>query len=82
LVAVGRDPVADRVARAEVRVFASPFALLSRSGWRRHARVRPDELRQVAVPTLVVWGEQEAIGGVSVAQAAGIAPPVQAVAVG
>jgi pimeloyl-ACP methyl ester carboxylesterase len=69
LVAVGRDPIADRVAKAEFRVLVSPFALLSPSGFRRRSRVRPDELRQVAMPTLVVWGEQEPLGSVSVAQA-------------
>jgi len=31
--------------------------------------MRPDELRQVAVPTLVVWGERDPLGGVPVAQA-------------
>jgi pimeloyl-ACP methyl ester carboxylesterase len=67
--AAGRDPIAASGARAEVRVLVSPFALLSPSGFRRHSRVRPDELRQVAMPTLVVWGEQEPLGGVSVAQA-------------
>jgi pimeloyl-ACP methyl ester carboxylesterase len=69
LVAAGRDPVTDRVARAELRLFVSPFALLSPSGFRRRARMRPDELRQVAVPTLVLWGEHEPLGNVSVAQA-------------
>jgi pimeloyl-ACP methyl ester carboxylesterase len=68
-VAVFRDPIADRVARAELRVFLSPFALLSPSGFRRHSRMRPYELRRVAVPTLVVWGEQEPLGSVSVARA-------------
>jgi pimeloyl-ACP methyl ester carboxylesterase len=69
LVAAGRDPIAVSGARAEVRVLVSPFALLSPSGFRRRSRLRPDELRQVAMPTLVVWGEQEPLGGVSVAQA-------------
>lgn len=69
-VATGRDRVADRVGRAEVRAIASPLALLSRSGFRRRSRVRPDELREVAVPTLMVWGEHEPLGGVAVAQAA------------
>ncbi len=63
------DPIADRVGRAEIRVFASPFALLSPSGVRRRARARPDELRQLAMPTLMVWGERDPLGGASVAQA-------------
>ena len=69
MVATGRDPIAAASARAEIRVLVSPFALLSPSGFRRHSRVRPDELRQLAMPTLVVWGEQDPLGSVSVAQA-------------
>jgi pimeloyl-ACP methyl ester carboxylesterase len=68
LVAVGRDPTADRAATAEFRAFVSPFALLSRSGFRRRAVLQPDELRQLAMPTLVIWGEHEPLGGISVAQ--------------
>jgi pimeloyl-ACP methyl ester carboxylesterase len=64
LVAAGRDPITDRVSKAELRLFASPF------GFRRRSRVRPDELRQVPVPTLVIWGEHERLGGVAVARAA------------
>src|SRR6266545_4598377 len=63
-----RDPIADRVARAEIRVFVSPFALLSPSGFRRRSRVRPDELRQLAMPTLVIWGQHEPLGSVAIAQ--------------
>jgi pimeloyl-ACP methyl ester carboxylesterase len=69
MVATGRDPIAAASARAEIRVLVSPFALLSPSGFRRHSRVRPDELRRLAMPTLVVWGEQDPLGSVSVAQA-------------
>jgi pimeloyl-ACP methyl ester carboxylesterase len=49
-------------------MLVSPFALLSPSGFRRQSRVRADELRQVAMPTLVVWGEREPLGSASVAQ--------------
>jgi pimeloyl-ACP methyl ester carboxylesterase len=69
LVAMGRDPVTDRAAKAEIRVLVSPFALLSPSGFRGRSRVRPDELRQVAMPTLMVWGERDPLGGIAVAQA-------------
>jgi 2-hydroxy-6-oxonona-2,4-dienedioate hydrolase len=70
MVASARDPLADRVTRAELRVFVSPFALLSPAGFRHRSRVRPDELRQLTIPTLVMWGERERLGGVSVAEAA------------
>jgi pimeloyl-ACP methyl ester carboxylesterase len=67
-VATGRDRAADRVGRAEIRALASPFALLSPSGFRRRARVRSDELRRLSMPTLVIWGEREPLGDVSVAR--------------
>jgi pimeloyl-ACP methyl ester carboxylesterase len=63
LVAAGRDPVTDHVSKAELRLFVSPF------GFRRRSRLRPDELRQLAMPTLLIWGESEPLGGVSVAKA-------------
>ena len=62
LVAAGWDPITDHVSKAELRVFASPF------GFRRRSRVRPDELRQLAMPTMLIWGEYEPLGGVAVAQ--------------
>ena len=69
LVALGRDPVTDRAAKAEFRVLVSPLALLSPSGFRRRARIRPAELRRLAVPTLVIWGEHDPVGSIRVAQA-------------
>jgi pimeloyl-ACP methyl ester carboxylesterase len=32
-------------------------------------RVQPDELRQLTVPTLLVWGDHDPIGAVKVAEA-------------
>lgn len=69
LVAVARDPVADRAGRAEVGALASPFALLSPSGWRRGSRIRPEDLGRLSMPTLVGWGERETLGSVAAAQA-------------
>jgi pimeloyl-ACP methyl ester carboxylesterase len=69
LVAAGRDRITDRAATAEFHVLLSTFALLSRSGWRRRFRVRPDELRQLAMPTLVLWGERDPVGSIPVARA-------------
>jgi pimeloyl-ACP methyl ester carboxylesterase len=70
LVAAARDQSTDRAFRAVLRVLVSPFALLSPSGFRRRARVRPAELQRLAMPTLVIWGDREPLGSVSVAQAA------------
>jgi pimeloyl-ACP methyl ester carboxylesterase len=67
--ATSRDPIADAAARAEFTVLIPPFALLSRSGFRRRAGVRADELRRLAVPTLLVWGERDPLGGLPVAGA-------------
>lgn len=69
LVASGREPLAARTDLAECRAIVSPFALLSRSGFRRRMRVRPTELRQLTVPTLLVWGRNEPVGGVQIAKA-------------
>ena len=69
LVAALQDPVTDRAAMAEFHALISPFALVSPSGWRRRSRMRPDELRQLAMPTLVVWGERDPVGRVPVARA-------------
>ena len=65
----GSDPLASARTRDEVRVLVSPFALTKPSGFRRRTRVRPDELRRLAVPTLLLWGEQEPLGSPSVARA-------------
>ena len=69
LVAAGRDPITDRAAQAEFRALISPFALLSPSGFRRRSRVRPEELRRLTVPTLVLWGERDPVGNIPVARA-------------
>ena len=65
----GGDPLAASALKAEVRALISPFALLARSGWRRASRVQPDELRRLAMPTLLTWGEREPLADVSAAEA-------------
>jgi pimeloyl-ACP methyl ester carboxylesterase len=70
IVAANRDPIATAVQRAETRVLVSPLALLSPRGFRHRARVRRDELRRVPVPSLLIWGEREPHGGVSIAREA------------
>jgi pimeloyl-ACP methyl ester carboxylesterase len=67
LLVAGRDPLAAAATQAEVRALVSPFALLMPSGWRR-SRVRDDDLRRLAVPTLLIWGEREPLGRASVAR--------------
>jgi pimeloyl-ACP methyl ester carboxylesterase len=69
VVAVARDPAAERAARAEFRALVSPLALLSRDGFRRSDRVRPEELGRLAMPTSVVWGERDPLGSIAVATA-------------
>jgi pimeloyl-ACP methyl ester carboxylesterase len=63
LVAAGNDPIVSQVNLAELRAAISPF------GFRRSVRVQPDELRQLTVPTLLVWGDHDPIGAIEVAEA-------------
>jgi pimeloyl-ACP methyl ester carboxylesterase len=72
MVAEGNDPIASAANLAELRAGTSPF------GFRRSLRVHPDELRQLTVPTLVIWGDHDPVGAVKVAQAtARLIPPAQ-----
>jgi pimeloyl-ACP methyl ester carboxylesterase len=63
LVAVARDPVASAANLDELRAIISPL------GFRRSALMHTDELRQLAVPTLLIWGDQDPVGAVEAAQA-------------
>jgi pimeloyl-ACP methyl ester carboxylesterase len=58
----GKDPIAAVVNLVELRAVISSF------GFRRSMRVRPDELRRLTVPTLVIWGDNDPVGSVNVAQ--------------
>ena len=69
VVAAARDPAAERATRAEFRALVSPFALLSRDGFRRHDRVRPADLGRLVMPASVVWGERDPLGSIAVARA-------------
>jgi pimeloyl-ACP methyl ester carboxylesterase len=62
LVAAGKDPIASAVNLAELQAVISSF------GFRRSLRLRPDELRRLTVPTLVIWGDDDPVGSVNVAQ--------------
>ena len=62
LVAIGRDPDATAVNRAELR------AVLGSLGFRRSALVRAEELRRVRAPTLLIWGDRDPVGTVEAAR--------------
>jgi pimeloyl-ACP methyl ester carboxylesterase len=63
LVAAGHDPLASHVSLAELRAAISPF------GFRSAMKLQPLELSQLTVPTLLIWGEHDPVGGVDVARA-------------
>jgi pimeloyl-ACP methyl ester carboxylesterase len=72
IVAAGRDPIASSANLAELRAVISP------RGFRRAMRVSPEDLRRLAVPTLLIWGDHDPVGAVEVAQAvAGLIPDAQ-----
>ena len=62
MVAEGNDAVASAANLAEVRAISSPF------GFRRSPQVQPDELRQLTVPTLLIWGDHDPVGSVEAAK--------------
>lgn len=64
VVAGGNDPVAAAADRAELRALITPF------GYRRSMRLRAEQMRAVAVPTLMIWGDHDPVGSVSVARRA------------
>jgi pimeloyl-ACP methyl ester carboxylesterase len=55
LVAAARDPVAAGANVAEFRALLTPL------GTRSATRIRPDDLRRLAVPTLMIWGERDPV---------------------
>ena len=61
LVAAGNDPFVSTVNLAELRAAISLF------GFRRALRVQSDELRQLTVPTLLVWGDHDRVSAVEIA---------------
>jgi pimeloyl-ACP methyl ester carboxylesterase len=55
LVAGARDPVASRANLAELR------ALISPRGFRTSMRLGHEDLRRLAVPTLMIWGDRDPV---------------------
>ena len=69
LVEAAGDPVAAAASVAEFRALLSPL------GRRRAIRLRPDHLRALHVPTLMIWGDHDPIVRVSDArEVAGLIP--------
>jgi pimeloyl-ACP methyl ester carboxylesterase len=64
LIAGARDPLAVAANRAELRALISPL------GYRPATRIRPEDLRQVSVPTLMVWGDHDPVVPIEAARAA------------
>jgi pimeloyl-ACP methyl ester carboxylesterase len=62
LVAAARDPIASAANLAELRAIISPI------GFRSSARLDPDELRRLNVPTLLIWGDHDPVGTAEVAR--------------
>ena len=55
LIAGARDPVASRANLAELR------ALIARGSIRPGIRLSHEELRQLSVPTLMIWGDRDPV---------------------
>jgi pimeloyl-ACP methyl ester carboxylesterase len=64
LVAAARDPVAVAANRAEFQALISPF------GYRPATQARPEDLRRLSVPTLMIWGDRDPVVPIEAAQAA------------
>jgi pimeloyl-ACP methyl ester carboxylesterase len=62
LVAAGSDQLAAGASLAELRAAIAP------TGWQPTLALRLDELRELTVPTLLIWGEQDPLGGADVAR--------------
>jgi pimeloyl-ACP methyl ester carboxylesterase len=61
IVAAARDPIASAANLAELRAVITPI------GFRPSARIDPDELRRLDVPTLLIWGDHDPVGNAEVA---------------
>lgn len=64
LVVGARDPITRATNLAELRSIITP------RGARPQMQIRPDELRRLTVPTLLVWGDHDPVASVEVAEGA------------
>jgi pimeloyl-ACP methyl ester carboxylesterase len=62
LVAGARDPVTVAANRAELRALISPY------GYRPAVRIRPEDLRRLSVPVLMIWGDRDPVVSVEAAR--------------
>lgn len=69
MVAAGSDQLAASARLTELRAAISP------SGWQPALVVQPEELQELTVPTLLIWGEQDPLGGADVARMAAATIP-------
>ena len=69
LVAAAGDPVASQAGLGELRTIITP------TGWRPELQTPLDELARVATPTLLIWGENDPLGGADVARAVAASIP-------
>lgn len=69
LVASNNDPVASKANRRELS------ALVNVLGFRTNMKIGADDLAQLKMPTLMIWGERDPLGGADVARAVSEAIP-------
>jgi pimeloyl-ACP methyl ester carboxylesterase len=62
LVTAGHDRLASGTSLAELRAAIAP------TGWQPALAVRPEELQELTVPTLLIWGDHDPLGGADVAR--------------
>jgi pimeloyl-ACP methyl ester carboxylesterase len=63
LLDAAHDPVATAANVAELQALLTPF------GTRAATRIRPDDLRGLTVPTLMIWGDRDPVVRVADARA-------------
>jgi pimeloyl-ACP methyl ester carboxylesterase len=64
LLDAAHDPVAAAANLAEFQALLSPL------GTRSATRIRPDDLRRLVIPTLMIWGDHDPVVSVADARAA------------
>jgi pimeloyl-ACP methyl ester carboxylesterase len=69
MVAAGYDRLASDTSLAELR------AAIASTGWQPALMLRPDELQELTVSTLLIWGEHDPLGGAEVARMTAAAIP-------